>query len=166
MRLELLVYSCAMHEVRWQTRIPRARWIGVAALVAIAAVVIVTFFLGSRRGPETVARQFVEALLQAPEDAARLRSAAHLAEADDPVALLEGLATHVALDFLRARERQGAVHRISVAETRRPAPQRYVVLLWVVENADGQAAQNWRFQVSLQKTDNGDWRITAVALSE
>jgi len=142
-----------------------ARWIGVAVVVAIAAIVIV-LFARSPRGPETVARQFLDALLQAPEDTARLRAAAHLAESDDPEALLEGLSTRVALEFLRARERQGAVHDVSIAETRRPAPQRYVAVLRVVENADGAPVQSWRFQVSMQTTDDGDWRIVAVALSE
>lgn len=159
-----------MQEVGSQTRLRRTRWIGVAALVAIivviAAVLIVAFFPGGLRGPETMARQLVEALLQAPQDSARLRAAARLTETDDPETLLEGLATRVALDFLRARERQGAVHHISVAETRRPSPQRYVVVLWVVEKADGQAAESRRFQVSLQKAENRDWRIAAVTVSE
>lgn len=163
----LLVYSCAMHEIGWQTRIRRAHGIGIAVLVvAIAAAMVVAFFPGSLRGPETMARQYLEALLQAPGDAARLRALAHLAEADDPEILLEGLATRVALDFLRARERQGAVHNIEVAEARRPTPPVYEVVLWVVESADGRTVQRRRFQVNLHKADNGDWRIGTVALSE
>ncbi len=165
----LLVYSDAMKKGARQTRTRRTKWIGAALLLAVLALGVVTvmvFSPRSLRGPESVARQFVEALLQQSNDISRLRAAAHVSESDDPEILIDGLSTRVAFEYLRARARQGASHELRIVEGHRSGSQRYVAVLQVIENADGHATPARRFQVNLLKADDGDWRIVTVAVSD
>lgn len=161
----LLVYSWAMHKGGRLARKRRNRWIGIGVVMLIVGAAFL-FFPRGLRGPETVARNFFDALLQAPDDPARLRAAAHIDENDDPDTLVDGLATRIALDFLRARMRQGANYDVSVAEARRPGVQRYTAVLRVTENAEGRLSPMRRFEVGLQKADNGDWRVSSVTVIE
>ena len=141
--------------------------IGFGALVVVVGVSItMVLFPRGLRGPETVAQNFFYALLQAPDDAARLRAAAHLDESDDPQTLVEGLSTRIALDFLRTRVVQGAAYNVDVADSRRSAAERYYVVLRVVERAGDDASLTRRFAVTLQKAENGDWRIATLTLIE
>lgn len=147
-----------------KTQKRRWRWLGVLVLVALVAAAIVYFPRGLR-GPESVAREYLDALARAPQDLPALRTAGHLADNDDPLAPIEGLSTRVALEFLYARTRLGAAPRISVVESRRPAPLRYAVVL-EVSDPDDRAAPPRRFAVNLQQNDDGDWRVGALSVVE
>jgi hypothetical protein len=148
-------------------RIPsrRVRWLGVLVLTALIAAAVILFPRGLR-GPETVAIEFLEALLQTPDDPERLRAAAHLADGDDPQRLLGELTTRITLEFLHARERQGMQHRIGVSERHRPTPQSYAMVLKVTEQDDNEQLHTRRFHVGLQQAENGDWRVSAVRVAE
>ncbi len=154
-----------MHQGKQQSPIGRRKWLG-AATFAVVATTLILFALFGLRGPGAVAREFLEALLRMPEDYTTLRKIANLGESDDPRSLIEGVSTRVTLDFLRARARQGVVLDVSVAESRRPEPGRYAVILRVLENADGGSSRSRRFQVRLQRSDAGDWRIISITTSD
>jgi len=163
-----LVYSHVMHKDEQRPRSRRKIRIGVAATAAVVMLVttaVIVFFPRGLRGPETVARQFFEALVQTPDDVEGLRAAARIGESDDPQALIDGLSTRVALEFMRARERQGATYNVRVVEAKSPAARNYVTLLSVTDRAD-RASPVRRFQVNLKKADNGDWYVANVAVME
>ncbi len=148
-----------------QTRRRRAILIGVSALIVILGVLITLYPRGSR-APEYVAENFLTALLQTPQDTERLRAAARLDEGSDPQAVVEGLSTQIVLDFLRARTRQGAMYRIDVTESTQLAAQRYLVVLRVAESGSEDSLSSRRFNVTLQKTNNGDWQAALLAVVE
>lgn len=160
-----------MQKARLKTRSRRAIWIAVTAAAVAALGAAYLWFPRGLRGPETVAQNFIEAFLDVspdePDYSGRLRAAAHLDQADDPQSVIDGLSTRIALDFLRLRRRQGAVQRIAIGESRRPAPTHYVTALRVVERVDNsRGSLTRRFNVVLLKSDNGDWRVTSVAVIE
>jgi hypothetical protein len=149
-----------MQKTPKRRRHPLRTILGALVLTALIAAAVV-FFPRGLRGPETVAGAFVETLMQAPDDMAKLRAAGHLAEDADPLARIGDLPTRIALDFLHARERQGAGHALRVTERRRPAPQRYALTLEVSERGDAEAPAR-RFALALQQADDGDWRVESI----
>lgn len=155
-----LVYSAAMHKQ------PRRRWRWLGVLIAAALVVVASiYFPRGLRGPETVAEEFVAALMHAPQDLAALRAAGHLEPERDPLALIDDASTRIALDYLHARERQGVAHALEIAERRQPGARDYVAVLAVHERDDA-LAPGHRFAVSLQQAEDGEWRVRAVGLLE
>jgi hypothetical protein len=164
-----MVYSWA----NANERALRVRWIGalvMAAALTTAAVMYYPRRSPAVRGPDTVAVEFMEALMQAPADAERLRAAGHLEAGDElPPAIdriVDRMATRLALDYLHARLQQNAGYRVRVIERRQPEPRRYAVLLAVGERAETEAASPRRFQLGLQQLENGDWRVTGVSAVE
>ena len=65
---------------------------------------------------------------------------------------------------MRAREQQGARHDLSVGDVRRPDAEHLLTVVRVTGQASDGAALARRFDVSLQKTTTGDWRVATVAL--
>ena len=150
----------------------RVRWIGALVMLAALATAAVVYYPARApavRGPDTIAVAFLEALMQAPADAQRLRAAGHLEASDEPPPfdrIVDRMATRLALDYLHARVRQNVGYRVQVIERRQPEPRRYAVMLTVTERAEAEAAVPRRFQLGLQQLENGDWRVTGVSAVE
>jgi hypothetical protein len=153
-----------MHNDGRQGRVRRLRWWMGAAL--LSALVVTAIFVSpwALRGPDRMASEFLDALIQAPADASRLRLAAHLDDPENPQALLQGLSTNVTLNFLQARQAQGISQDIRVLERRNAGPD-YTVTLRVSESSSATVVPR-DFIVQLQKAGNGEWRIASLRASE
>jgi hypothetical protein len=148
-----------------KNRIRRLRWWIAAALLLILGTTTIVLGPPGLRGPDRVASEFLDALIQTPADAARLRAAARLAEADDPQTLLQGLSTNVTLTFLQARQTQGISQDIRVLG-RLEGNQRYTVTLRVAEASTGPVSAPRDFIVQLQPATDGTWRIVSLRAAE
>jgi hypothetical protein len=152
-----------MHNEGRPQRTRRKRW-GIGATAAVVLAVLAALLIPrGLRGPERIAIDFIEISIHAPQDEARLRTAARIGDTEDPRALLQGLSTGVALGFLHARQTQGNAQSISVLNREQPAPHRYVLTLRVSEGGIGAAASSRDFVVQLQEADGG-WRLSSVRL--
>jgi ABC-type Na+ efflux pump permease subunit len=144
-----------------QSRSKRIFFIGttlVALAAIVAAVVLVSRYSGA---PETVARAYVQELLREPVDANAVSDTQTSAEET-----IDDVSTQIALDFLRARIRQGATHKISVTDATSPSPTQHRVALSVVERDESAVAQPVRLSVRLELTDVAVWRVIGVAVNE
>lgn len=143
-----------------QVRAKRIRW-GVTAVLLLVGTSAI-FLPRGLRGPEQSAGDFLETLIQTPNDTERLRRAAHINPSDDPQTLLHGLSTGVTLSFLQARQAQGAAQNISVVARQQPAAQRYQVTLRVSDASIADAASLRDFVVQLEQVTDGDWRVISM----
>lgn len=151
-----------MHNDGRQRRTRRKRWGITAAIVVVVGAATALLIPRGLRGPERIAIEFLDASIQAPNDTARLRAAAHVDDTVDPRTLLQGLSTGVTLNFLHARQTQGTAQSVSVLNREQPAPQRYVVTLRVLESGIGAIAAPRDVVVQLQEIDGSGWRIASV----
>ena len=116
-----------------------------------------------RNAPEGQARDFIQTLVMSPAETQRLRELANIATDRDPEDLLDGLSTRVAVDFLRAKEAQGAALDFGRGEVQRVDAIRQVIGVRVsYAPAESGASSEIRFQVYLEKDDQGHWRIARV----
>ncbi len=126
-----------------------------------AATVFLAVLGGCNIVPSTAehrAREFVEIQLHQPADAAeRLRMLA------EPEPLIEGVATGVALDYLRARVRQDADPGITTGATHKPGPGERVVVV-TVSPGPGRGAKEDRvaFHVRLARDPEHGWRVRGM----
>lgn len=113
--------------------------------------------------PQDRAREFVESLVTAPGESDKLREIARLAPERQPEDLLEGLSAKVTVDFLRARRMQDMALNFAVKDTQKPDDNRRLVTVRVGYADAGKAAEKeLLFQVSVERNETGDWRITRV----
>jgi hypothetical protein len=108
--------------------------------------------------PERRAREYVELLVQQPDDAA-----GRLEELDGPTPVLEGVATGVALGYLRARVRQGPTPEVSATSAHKSAPGERLVIVAVSPGPGRAAAEDRvRFQVRVARDPGQEWRVRGV----
>jgi len=108
--------------------------------------------------PERRAQQYVELLLRQPPDAAE-----QFAALASPEPTLDGVATEVALDYLRARLRQDAEPEITPTTTRKSADGRRTVIV-SVSPGPGRAAEKdrVRFAVLLERDPERGWQVRSL----
>ncbi len=113
--------------------------------------------------PESRAQDFIEALVTAPTDAQKLREIANVTPERNPEDLVDDLSARVALDFLRAKKFQGAALEFDQgADGRKDAARRAVTILVTYLQPGTQTNDEVRFQVMVEKDEQGHWRIAHV----
>ena len=117
----------------------------------------------SWRPPEARAQDFIEAMVTADADAQKLRDIANIAPDRNPEDLVDDLSARVALDFLRARQAQGLALEFRQGEARQmDANRRAVTILVTYPQPATQTNDEVRFQVLVEKDNEGHWRIVHV----
>lgn len=113
--------------------------------------------------PEGHARDFIQTLVMTPAAIQQLRTLANITVDRNPEDLLDGLSARVAVDFLRAKEAQGVTLDFGHGEVQRTAATQQVVGVRVAYvPAESGANSEIRFQVDMEKDDQGRWRIARV----
>lgn len=105
------------------------------------------------------AKQFVELLIVAPHNTARLDVLSAGKAAEIQQGLLEKVPTKVAVEYLRARYRQGVPIRFAVEKISNPEQTHKIVVLKVTPADDGK--RNLVLSVNMQKL-GGEWFVTRV----
>jgi hypothetical protein len=130
---------------------------GLLAVILLAACDVVW------NAPEGQARDFIQTLVTTPADNQQLHELANIPADRNPEDLLDGLSTRVAVDYLRARQAQGASLDFGRGEVQRTDASRLVVGVRVTYAPPGSATNSEvRFQVHMEKDDQGRWRIARV----
>lgn len=116
------------------------------------------------KAPEVRAQEFIETLVTAPPgDGQPLRDIANLSPDRNPSDLLDGLSARVARDFLQAVQAQGVTLKFAQSEVKRiNAGQRAVTVRVTYLPPGAPVNSEVRFQVYVEKNDQGDWRIARV----
>lgn len=118
---------------------------------------------GFWNSPEAQAQAFIETLIVAPAETAKLRDIAKLSSDRQPEDLLQGLAARVALDFLRAKQAQGVKLNFSRGDVRRPDSSHCVVVIRVTDTSNVAAVNSdIGFQVYMENQEQKQWRIVQV----
>lgn len=113
--------------------------------------------------PEALAREFIESLVTAPADSARLRDIANVPAERNPEDLIEGLAARVGLDFLRAQQAQGVTLKFVQGEVRKPGDGQRLIGIHVTYLQPGTTVTGEvRFVVRAEKDPQGDWHLVGV----
>ncbi len=113
--------------------------------------------------PEGQARDFIQALVTTPTETAQLHELANIPADRNPEDLLDGLATRVAVDFLRAKQAQGVTLDFGRGAVQREEANRKVIGIRVTYAPGGGGANNEvRFQVYMEKDNQDRWRIARV----
>lgn len=164
--------------------LPGAAQPGIAAralqtLVAACALVSTAIFPAAcdwmAGEPEARARDFIESLIIPPKISAphpdgtgkhALNAGTVAPEARETVDLMQGLATHITVEYLRAKQMQGTDFRFGYRGMRRPAENQRIVTILVsgsttVPDASDDAEEQFRFQVRLRREPRG-WRVIGV----
>ena len=136
----------------------RVAWVGSLLVIILAAGCDVAW-----NAPEGHARDFIQTLVTAPAETEQLHELANIPADRNPEDLLDGLSARVAVDFLRARQAQGAALDFGRGEVQRTDATRQVVGVRVTYAPNGSGANSEvRFQVYMEKDDQGRWRIARV----
>ncbi len=113
--------------------------------------------------PEARAQEFIEALVTTPGDMQPLRDIANISPDRNPSDLLDGVSARVARDFLQAVQAQGVTLKFAQSEVKRISVRQRVVTVRVTYLPPGAPVNSEvRFQVYVEKNDQGDWRIARV----
>ena len=113
--------------------------------------------------PEGRAHDFIETLVTQPVDAQKLRDIAQVVPDRNPEDLLDGLSARVAVDFLRAKQAQGLVLDFARSDARQINTTRRMVTVRVSYRQPGAPANGEvRFQVQVEKDNQGQWHIASV----
>ena len=132
-------------------------WGGLLVVILLAACDVVW------NAPEGHARDFIQTLVTTPAEAQQLHELANIPADRNPEDLLDGLSTRVAVDFLRAKQAQGVTLDFGRGEVQRVGATRQVVSVRVTYAPAGSGANSEiRFQVYMEKNDQGRWRIARV----
>jgi len=118
-----------------------------------------------RDAAESRARLFLETLVQEPDDRERLSELSKPADEHGPETVIEGMSTRLAIDYLRARQRQGIPLDLAVTAAQRLDTGRRQVLIAVSANPPGLRQESdgrIRFQVTLELTEQRQWLVTRV----
>ena len=101
--------------------------------------------------------------MTAPTDTEKLREIANIGPDQNPENLVGDLSARVALDFLRAKQAQGASLKFVPAEDRRMDAKRHAVMILVTYLQPGTRTNDEvRFQVLVEKDNQDHWRIAHV----
>lgn len=131
-------------------------------LTALAVVAGCELF---RDAAESRARFFLETLVQEPDNRERLGELSKPADGLGPESVLEGLNTRLAVDYLRARHRQGITLDLNVTAAQRLDAGRRLVLIAASANPPGLRQESdgrIRFQVALESSEQRQWLVTRV----
>jgi hypothetical protein len=134
----------------------------IVLLTALAVVAGCELF---RDAAESRARFFLETLVQEPDNRERLRDLSKPADDQDPTTVLEGLSTRLAIDYLRARHRQGMTLDLEVTAAQRLDAGRRLVLIAASANPTGLRQESdgrIRLQVALELSEQRQWLVTRV----
>lgn len=132
-------------------------WGGLLVVILLAACDVVW------NAPEGHARDFIQTLVTTPAETEHLHELANIPADRNPEDLLDGLSTRVAVDFLRAKQAQGVTLDFGRGEVQRTDATRLVVgVRATYAPAGGGANSEVRFQVHMEKDDQGRWRIARV----
>ncbi len=136
----------------------------VNARPALLAVMVLVSAAGCEFVPgsaEGRARLFVETLVREPQALERLHELVRPGAA--PEELVEGVGTRVAVNYLRARARQGlALDFVSTVAQKSAAGERLVIVV-VSDSGVRQADEGKaRFRVYLVRDDEHDWRVARL----
>lgn len=113
--------------------------------------------------PESIARDFIEALVVTPAGIQPLRAIANLPPEQNPAALIDDLSARIGVDFLRARQAQGVALKFVPGEIRRTDDARRAVMIHVSYLQPGTPVTGEvRFLVRIEKADQDRWRIVRV----
>ncbi len=132
-------------------------------LVLLTALAVVAGCELFRDAAESRARFFLETLVQEPDNRERLSELSK--PADGPETVLEGLSTRLAIDYLRARHRQGMTLELAVTAAQRLDADRRQVLIAASANPPGLRQESdgrIRFQVALELSEQRQWLVTRV----
>ncbi len=147
------------------TAMPTA-WLKFFALTLLATLAGVTGCEWLHDAPESRARLFLEALVQEPDNRARLDELAKPAVGGDPAAVLDGLSTQLTIGYLRARHRQGMALDFAVTTAQRADPNHRTVRVAVAAHPAGLRQERdgrVRFEVALERSAEHGWRVTRVS---
>jgi len=129
-------------------------------LAALAAVAGCDWF---RDSPETRAKFYLETLVREPDNRERLDELATPAGSES---VLAGLGTQLAVDYLRARQRQGMALDFAVTAAQRTDPSHRSVRVAAATYPSGVRTDRdsrVRFEVTLELSEQNGWRVTRVS---
>lgn len=133
-------------------------WVGSLLMIILAAGCDAVW-----NAPEGQARDFIQTLVTMPAETQQLHELANIPADRNPEDLLDGLSTRVAVDFLRAKQAQGVTLDFGRGEVQRTDATRQVVGVRVTYAPAGSGAnREVRFQVYMEKDDQGRWRIARI----
>lgn len=113
--------------------------------------------------PEGRARDFIETLVMTPADMQKLRDIANITPDRNPEDLLDGLASRVPLDFLRAKLAQGVTLTFAQSDARKiDATHRTVTIRVTYLEPGTPTGGEVRFQVQSEKDAQDHWHIARV----
>ena len=136
---------------------------GIAGTGAALVVLLLAACNAVWNAPEGHASDFIQTLVTTPAATQELREFANIAPDRNPEDLLDGLSARVAVDFLRAKEAQGASLDFSRGQVQRLDAARRVVEVHVgYAPAEGGERNQIQFQVLMEKDDQGRWRIDRI----
>ncbi len=137
-------------------------WWGLG-FIGLGLIGLLSACEGFWNSPEDRAQAFIEALIEAPAETAKLRDIANISSESQPQDLLQGLAAQVALDFLRAKQVQGVKLNFSRGDVRRPDSSHRVVVIRITDTSNVAAVNSdVGFQVYMEKQEPKQWRIVRV----
>ncbi len=113
--------------------------------------------------PEGRAQDFIETLVMTPTDTQKLRDIANITPDRNPEDLLDGLASRIALDFLRAKLAQDVTLKFAQSDARKIDATRRSVAIRVTYLEPGAPTNSEvRFQVQSEKDAQDHWHIARV----
>ncbi|MBI5612275.1 MAG: hypothetical protein HY942_04270 [Gammaproteobacteria bacterium] len=134
-------------------------------LVLLTVLAVVAGCELFRDAAESRARFFLETLVQQPDNRERLSELSKPADGQGFEAVLDGLGTRLAIDYLRARHRQGMTLELAVTAAQRLDAGRRLVLIAASADPTGLRQESdgrVRFQVALELSEQRQWLVTRV----
>lgn len=132
----------------------------------IGGALLILFLAGCEpfwNAPEGRARDFIEALVMTAADTQKLRDIANITPDRNPEDLLDGLASRVALDYLRAKLAQGVTLKFAQSDARKIDAARRTVTIRVTFLELGTPTNGEvLFQVQSEKDAQDRWHITRI----
>lgn len=136
----------------------------LAVYLSFAGLTACDWFRGT---PEKRATDFIETLVVDPANDVRLRELSNAGMEYKPAELIDGMAARVALEYLRAKRKQGVDLKFKFEPVHRAEKRR--LLVPVVARGGGVEElkeRPVRINVEFDKDRNTGWRITRVWVSE
>lgn len=149
-------------------RIPFTRMTKLIAALAGAWVILCLGGCGPAMGtPEGRAIEYVRVLLTEPDNATRLDALAKDGSGPVTDALQSDVSSQVAVEFLRAKRRQGEHLEFAVQNVdRKDDTSVRVAVMVAIKRFPLAKTQGFLFAVDLEHRDDGGWGVTRVAASE
>jgi len=135
----------------------------ILALILAVNLAACGFFSSA---PESRARDFVKLLIIEPDNDQRLREFSRLGPKQGPLELVDTLAAKVAVDYLRAKYRQGIKLDFEIGDVQNQGDGRKVNII-VIDHTKAKAGapEKVQFSTFVEKGDRG-WVVTRVRAGE